>query len=57
MSDSPPQSNSEEENIPEKKDSGSLFDLPPIPEEARKKPTPKEDSQGEETEYGQHAHE
>jgi len=50
MSDSPSQSNSEEENIPEKKDSGSLFDLPPIPEEARKKPPPKEDSQGEETE-------
>jgi len=38
MSDAPDQSNPEGENKPEEKDSGSLNDLPPIPEEARKKP-------------------
>ena len=38
MSDAPDQSNPEGENKPEEKDSSSLNDLPPIPEEARKKP-------------------
>ena len=37
MSDTPLQSNPEGENKPEEKDSGSLNDLPPIPEEAKKK--------------------
>ena len=38
MSDAPDQSNPKGGNKPEEKDSGSLNDLPPIPEEARKKP-------------------
>ena len=37
MSDTPSQSNSDEENKTEKKDSDSFSDLPPIPEEAKKK--------------------
>ena len=37
MSDAPDQSNPKGGNKPEEKDSGSLNDLPPIPEEARKK--------------------
>ena len=37
MSDTPSQSNSDEENKTEKKDSDPLSDLPPIPEEAKKK--------------------
>jgi len=49
MSDTP-QSNSGEESKPEKKDSESLSDLPPIPEEAKKKPKSKEDHPGEKPE-------
>ena len=37
MSDTPPQSNSDEDNKMGKKDSDPLSDLPPIPEEAKKK--------------------
>ena len=60
MSDTSPQPNPNEKNKPgkkkpkkkvaKKKSAGSLYDLPPIPEEAKKKLKPKEDHKDEETE-------